>query len=200
MYGWRFLILYRCIVHVMPRRQIANGWAQNDSNTKGWREYLMTQLLDHCGQPKPTNFARKISGLCAVKCHKSVAGIMFFSRHITCVMLYLRTSIVCNGLCLVMVSYFGPAMWLSIGMIKTLLFFCSSPGICDIRFNCIHSLPTEDSIGHGPKGCGWRGWWQTFELLICYWYFFFGFLTAHLRTMDEDCESVSWHKRFWTRV
>lgn len=36
-----------------------------------------------------------------------------FPRHITCMLLYLRTSIVCNGLCLVMVSYFGPAMWLS---------------------------------------------------------------------------------------
>lgn len=106
MYGWCFLILYRCIVHVMPRPQIANGWAQNDSTTKGWREYLMTQLLDHCGQPKPTNFARKISGLCAVKFHKSVAGVMFLSRHITCVILYLRTSIVCNG--------FTPLWWFHI--------------------------------------------------------------------------------------
>ena len=55
--------------------------------------------------------------------------------------------------------------------------------ICDIRFNCIHSLPTEDSIGHGPKGYGWRGWWQTFELL-----FFF---------LIFDCPPQDYGWRLW---
>ena len=113
----------------------------------------------------------------------------FFARHITCVLLYLRTAIVCNG--------FTPLWWFHILGQR-----------CDWAWKG-HSYHLRHPIQLHPLASNWglnwswpQGLWVE-GMMADLWVidiFLFWILTAHLRAMDEDCESVSWHKRFWTRI